>query len=213
MSLIGCSHKENAPGAPSGFKATVGDGRVTLSWSAPADNGGSAILGYKVWYGNVPPVTLDAMETKYTFNNLTNGQSYSFTIIALNAKGDGAEISVTAMPTVATTPSVPGSGGTSGNTGSTGNTGNTGNTSNTNNTGSGTDSGMSNSTYTVNTPTDKPAVTDQNGSTSLPGGGKIVTKDGTEITVPEGTTIDSNGKVTIPADKSAQVTLPSSKAQ
>lgn len=206
--------KPAAPGAPSGLKATVGDGRVTLSWSAPADNGGSAILGYKVWYGNVPPVTLDAAETKYTFNNLTNGQSYSFKIIALNAKGDGAEISVTAMPTAATTPTVPSSGGTSGNTGSTGNTGNTsniGNTSNSDSTGTGTDNGTSNSNYTLTTPKDKPAVTDKNGITTLPGGGKISTKGEIEITVPEGTTIDSNGKVTIPADKIAQVTLPSSK--
>ena len=44
--------KPVVPGAPSGFKATAGDGQVTLNWTAPADDGGSAILGYKVWYGN-----------------------------------------------------------------------------------------------------------------------------------------------------------------
>ena len=61
--------------------------------------------------------------------------------------------------------------------------------------------------YTVNTPKDKPAVTDKNGNTTLPGGGEITTKGGTKIKVPEGTTIDSKGKVTIPAGKSAEVTL------
>lgn len=200
--------KPSVPGAPSGFKATAGDGQVTLSWNAPADDGGSSILGYKVWYGNVTPVALDAAETKYTFNNLTNGQGYNFTIIAVNAKGDGAEISLTAMPTSQKTPTVPGSGGTTGNTGNTGNTSNSGNTHNTNNTGTGTDAETSKSTYTVNTPKDKPAVTDKNGNTTLPGGGEITTKGGTKIKVPEGTTIDSNGKVSIPADKSAEVTLP-----
>ncbi|MBB6019070.1 putative peptidase [Paenibacillus sp. JGP012] len=204
--------KAVVPGAPSGFKATAGDGRVTLSWTAPADDGGSPILGYKVWYGNAAPVTLSAADTSYTFKNLTNGQSYSFKIIAVNAKGDSAEVSVTAMPTAATTPSVPDSGGPTGTTGNTGNTNNSGNTSNTDNTGTGTDAGMSKSTYTVNTPKDKPAVTDKNGNTTLPGGGKIVNKRGTEINVPEGTSIDSNGKVTIPADKSAQVTLPGSNS-
>ncbi|PJN52569.1 hypothetical protein PAEAM_45170 [Paenibacillus sp. GM1FR] len=197
--------KPVVPSAPSGFKATAGDGQVTLSWTAPADDGGSAILGYKVWYGNVTPVTLDATETKYTFKNLTNGQGYNFTIIAMNAKGDGAEISATTTPMKTTTPTVPDSGG---NTGNTGNTGNIGNTGNTDNTGTGTDAGTLKSTYTVNTPKDKPAVTDKNGNTTLPGGGELATKDGTKIKVPEGTTIDSNGKVTIPADKSAEVTLP-----
>ncbi|WP_342555229.1 S-layer homology domain-containing protein [Paenibacillus sp. FSL R7-0652] len=204
--------KPVVPVAPSGFKATAGDGQVTLSWTAPADDGGSAVLGYKVWYGSVQPVTLDAAETKYTFKKLTNGQSYTFTILALNAKGDGAEISVTAMPKAATTPTVPDSGGTTGSTGSTGNTSSVDHKSSVGNTNTGTDAGISKATYTLHTPKDKPAVTDKNGSTTLPGGGKISTKDGTQITVPEGTSIDSNGKVTIPADKSAQVTLPSSKS-
>ncbi|MCL6659679.1 S-layer homology domain-containing protein [Paenibacillus amylolyticus] len=197
--------KPVVPGTPSNFKATAGDGQVTLSWTSPADNGGSAILGYKLWYSNVTPVILDAKESKYTFKNLTNGQNYSFKIVAVNAKGDGAEISATAMPTKTTTPTVPGSGGTTGNNG---NTSNSGNTHNTNNTNTGTDAGTLKSTYTVNTPKDKPAVTDKNGNTTLPGGGEIATKGGTKIEVPEGTTIDSNGKVTIPADKSAEVTLP-----
>ncbi|WP_336789650.1 S-layer homology domain-containing protein [Paenibacillus sp. MMO-177] len=176
--------KTDGPGAPGNFKATAGDGQVALSWTAPADNGGSAILGYKVWYGSVMLVTLGAAETKYTFTGLTNDQAYTFKIVAVNAKGEGAEVSATATPTKTTTP-----GGNSGNT------------------GTGTDAG-SKSNYTVNTPKDKPAVTDKNGNTTLPGGGEIAIKGGTKIKVPEGTTIDSNDKVTIPAGKSAEVILP-----
>jgi predicted peptidase len=184
--------KMNVPGAPGDFRATAGDGQVTLSWTSPddPDDGRSAILDYKVWYGDVTPVTLDAATTEYTFKGLTNGQDYTFKVIAVSAKGDSAEMSATATPT--TTPIVPNPSG-----------GNTGNT------GTGTDAGSSKPTYTVNTPKDKPAVTDKNGNTTLPGGGEIATKGGTKIEVPEGTTIDSNGKVTIPADKSAKVTLPS----
>lgn len=188
--------KTDGPGAPGDFKATAGDGQVALSWNAPADDGGSAISGYKVWYGSVTLVALGAAETKYTFTGLTNDQVYTFKIVAVNAKGEGAESSTTATPTKPpTTPIVTyPTGGNSGNT------------------GTGTDTELSKSNYTVNTPEDKPAVTDNNGSITLPGGGEIATKGGTKIKVPEGTTIDSNDKVTIPADKSAEVTLPGSNS-
>ncbi|MFC4099034.1 S-layer homology domain-containing protein [Paenibacillus xanthanilyticus] len=183
--------KTDGPGAPVGFKATTGDGQVALSWTAPADDGGSAISGYKVWYGSVTPVTLGAAETKYTFTGLTNDQAYTFKIVAVNAKGDGAESSATATPMKTSTPIVTyPSGGNSGNT--------------------STNAVLSKSNYTVNTPKDKPAITDNNGNITLPGGGEIATKGGTKIKVPEGTTIDANDKVTIPADKSAEVALPGS---
>lgn len=187
--------KTDGPGAPGDFKATAGDGQVTLSWTAPADDGGSAISGYKVWYGSVTLVTLGAAETKYTFTGLTNDQAYTFRIVAVSAKGDGAEVSATATPTKTTTPTVPNpSGGNSGNT------------------GTETNAGLSKPNYTVITPKDKPAVTDKNGNTTLPGGGEIATKGGTKIKVPEGTTIDSNDKVTIPAGKSAEAALPGSNS-
>ena len=188
--------KTDGPGAPDSFKAVAGDGQVTLSWNAPTDDGGSEISGYKVWYGSVTLVTLGATEKQYTFTGLTNDQAYTFKIVAVNAKGEGAESRATATPAkpTTTTPVVPGpSGSTSGNT------------------GTETNAVLSKPNYTVNTPKDKPAVTDNNGSTTLPGGGEIATKGGTKIKVPEGTTIDASDKVTIPADKSAEVTLPGGK--
>ncbi len=181
--------KPGVPSAPVGLTATAGDARVTLSWSAPANDGGNAISGYKVWYGNETPVTLGAEKTAHTFTGLTNGQSYTFKVVAVNAKGDSAEVSATATPK--STPYVPGP--SSGNTG---------------NTGTETDAGSSKPSYTVNAPQDKPAIADANGNTTLPGGGLITTKGGTMLEVPEGTTIDAKGKVTIPADKSADITLP-----
>ena len=38
------------PGAPTGLAATAGDGQASLSWTAPSDNGGSAVTGYTVAY-------------------------------------------------------------------------------------------------------------------------------------------------------------------
>src|SRR5690606_4253169 len=37
------------PDVPGNLTATAGDGTVTLKWTAPSDDGGEAILGYKVW--------------------------------------------------------------------------------------------------------------------------------------------------------------------
>jgi len=188
------------PSPPVGLRATAGDRQVTLRWSAPTDNGGSAIVGYKVWYNDETPVTLDATKTQYTFTGLSNGQQYTFKIVAMNANGNSAEMLVLATPKKPTSsgPSTPGGG--SGNTDNTG--GDTGNTGN-----DGSDNSSTKPSYTIDTPNDKPAVTDINGNTTLPGGGVITTKGGTKIEVPDGTTIDSNGKLTIPADKSAKVTL------
>ena len=184
--------KPGAPDAPGSFKATAGDGQVALSWTAPNDDGGSAITGYKIWHGEMTPVELGAETTQHTFTGLTNSQGYTFKIVAVNEKGESSEISATATPIRPTTtypiyfPPVDNSG----------------------NTGSGTDTEPSKATYTVNTPQDKPALTDKDGNITLPGGGEIVTEGGTTIKVPEGTTIDVSGKVTIPADKSAEATLP-----
>ena len=42
------------PGAPTGLTATPGDGQVTLSWAAPASDGGSPVTGYNVYQGTSP---------------------------------------------------------------------------------------------------------------------------------------------------------------
>ena len=38
-----------APGAPQNLVATPGKGKVTLTWHAPSDDGGSAITGYQIF--------------------------------------------------------------------------------------------------------------------------------------------------------------------
>jgi predicted phage tail protein len=82
------------PGAPAGLTATPSNSRVTLSWAAPASDGGSAVTGYIIYQGTSPggetgtqvngsPVTA----TSYTVAGLTNGTTYYFKAIAVNAVG------------------------------------------------------------------------------------------------------------------------------
>ena len=83
------------PEAPTGLTATPGDSRVTLSWAAPT-SGGAAIDGYFIFEGTRPggenrnPVNGSLVTTtSYTVTGLTNGTTYYFRVIAVNAAGQG----------------------------------------------------------------------------------------------------------------------------
>jgi titin len=84
-----------APGAPAGLTAAAGDGQVTLSWTAPASDGGSPVTGYRVYKGTSPggetgPVNGSSLVTSpYTVTDLANGTPYYFTVTAVNKAGEG----------------------------------------------------------------------------------------------------------------------------
>jgi len=93
------------PGAPTGLTATSQTTQVTLNWGVPASNGGSAIIGYKVYQGTTSGgetllATLGNVTT-YTNTGLTNNQAYYFKVAAINAIGTGTnstETSATPRP-------------------------------------------------------------------------------------------------------------------
>jgi hypothetical protein len=82
----------NLPGAPTGVAAdpgAPGSGEVTVSWTAPADNG-SAITGYAVAMSPSGACTPSpATATTCTATGLPNAASYSFTVTATNGVGTG----------------------------------------------------------------------------------------------------------------------------
>jgi uncharacterized repeat protein (TIGR01451 family) len=83
-----------APGAPTGVSALAGDASALVAWSPPNFNGGSPITSYTVSYSNngTPTrVQTDATATGLTITGLQNSASYTFTVHATNAKGDGPE--------------------------------------------------------------------------------------------------------------------------
>ncbi len=86
-------HAAAHPAAPTGLTATPGDGQVTLSWTAPADDGGRDVGAYVITpqIGGVAqaPITTLTPATRRTVTGLHNGTAYTFTVAALNVQGAG----------------------------------------------------------------------------------------------------------------------------
>jgi hypothetical protein len=106
-----------APGAPTIGTATAGDASATVTWTAPGNNGGSAITGYQVrvvdnagnQVGALRPAGANATSLQVT--GLTNGTAYRFQVAATNSAGTGtySALSNTVTPTAPATgvPSAP----------------------------------------------------------------------------------------------------------
>ncbi len=82
-----------APGRPGVWaQRESGDGQVTISGVAPADNG-SPITGYVItpYIGGVAqtPQVFNNPSTTQTVTGLTNGTAYTFRVAAINARGTG----------------------------------------------------------------------------------------------------------------------------
>jgi hypothetical protein len=80
------------PVAPTNVTVTPGNTTVTLSWTAPADNG-APITGYLItefadgFYGR--SWTFASAATTETITGLTNGNSEGYKVAAINARGTG----------------------------------------------------------------------------------------------------------------------------
>jgi hypothetical protein len=101
------------PSAPLSVVGTSGDGRVNLSWTAPLQYGGAEITDYEVWYSAFsigPFVTFpDSVSTNRTavVTGLTNGSTYYFKVVAVNAVGLGETSVMSAGVVPAAVPGAP----------------------------------------------------------------------------------------------------------
>jgi predicted phage tail protein len=84
-----------APGGPTGLTATAGNARVSLSWTAPAFDGGSPLARYQVYLATNPSTSdlsagtpvKSVTGTSTVVTGLTNGTTYYFAVTAVNADG------------------------------------------------------------------------------------------------------------------------------
>ena len=93
------------PDAPQHLRGEPGDAHVTLTWAAPASDGGSAILRYEYAVDDSGTWIDAGDDLEETVPGLTNGQRYTVAVRAVNAAGVGPAVEVTASPV--TTPGAP----------------------------------------------------------------------------------------------------------
>ena len=93
------------PSVPRTLRAVPGNGEVTLSWDVPESDGGAALIGYEYRVGGSGEWTGKDLNPRVTVKNLTNGDSYTFEVRAVNTQGAGEAATVTATPSA--TPSAP----------------------------------------------------------------------------------------------------------
>ena len=102
-----------APDAPASLTASPGNAEATLTWTAPASDGGAAITKYQyrvsadggsTWspdWTDVPDSDSDsdqADERSVTVTSLANGTLHTFQVRAVNSIGGGSEAEDTATP-------------------------------------------------------------------------------------------------------------------
>jgi hypothetical protein len=98
------------PAAPADAAAVAGEAAATVSWSAPADDGGSPITGYRVTSDpDGISVDVDDETLSTVVEGLTNDTEYTFTVVAINLIGDSepSEPSNAVTPKAPTAPSAP----------------------------------------------------------------------------------------------------------
>ncbi|WP_201319367.1 DUF4347 domain-containing protein [Paenibacillus sp. EPM92] len=80
---------KTVPAAPTLIAATAGNGQATISFTAPANNGGSPVTGYEVTSspGNI---VVTGATSPMTIIGLSNGTTYTFTVKAINSAGSSA---------------------------------------------------------------------------------------------------------------------------
>lgn len=100
-----------APSAPTGLTATTtSSSQINLSWTAPSNNGGSVITGYKIDRSNNGGSTWStvvsntgSIGTTYSSTGLTANATYTFRVSAINVVGTSSPSNIASATTSAST--------------------------------------------------------------------------------------------------------------
>ena len=104
--LVETTPSVTAPGAPTSLTATAnGQTRIDLSWTAPSDNGGAAITGYRIEvstdgssWSDLEAIT-GSVATSYSHTALTAGDTRHYQVSAINSEGTGQASNVDSATT------------------------------------------------------------------------------------------------------------------
>ena len=126
VSVLVVDDDKAVPGVVGSLGASVGSGRVSLSWGVPADDGGHDVDGYeyKVFPSDTPVAEQDELfgwnwvpptQRSVSVGGLANGQEYAFVVRARNRLGasvaDAARVSATPRAGTIVRPNRGGGGG------------------------------------------------------------------------------------------------------
>ena len=95
------------PGPPTGSTATAGSSSATVSWTAPAVNGGAAVTGYTAMSNPGSKTCTTTGPLTCAVGGLTPGTAYTFTVTATNSAGTGAPSAPSNSVTPYTVPGPP----------------------------------------------------------------------------------------------------------
>jgi hypothetical protein len=106
---------DGAMSAPTSLTATGGNAQVSLAWTAPSYNGGSAITDYSVQFSSNSGSTWTTFSrtasttASQVVTGLTNGTAYVFRVAGINANGTGTytEASSSVTPVAESVPGAP----------------------------------------------------------------------------------------------------------
>jgi hypothetical protein len=88
----------NVPTEPLNFQGSGGVTEVTLSWTTPVSDGGASILNYIIYYytgdENSQKVAVSPNMLSTTIKGLLSGNTYYFSIVAINANGSSPSSSI-----------------------------------------------------------------------------------------------------------------------
>ena len=105
-------HGATTASAPTSVSGTSGDGQVSVSWTAPASNGGAAVTDYIVQYSTSSDRAYTTFSdgtstsTSATVTGLTNNTPYYFKVAAVNSVGTSTYSAVSASVTPKSVPPV-----------------------------------------------------------------------------------------------------------
>lgn len=89
------AHQDTTPGAPTALAVTPSTDTSSVTWTAPSDNGGTAITGYELQYATDSAFTSPTSQTGGTTTSasvvsLLPGTLYYWRVRGINGQGNGA---------------------------------------------------------------------------------------------------------------------------